>query len=103
MTDETRSIPHLLTPAEVAAAFHLEPQTVITWAAAGRLPSTCTIGGHRRSDAAQNEAPTPRHPRRHPCAPTKPTIREPTSPSPATRREAEEEADRLRDEKKNGK
>lgn len=38
----------LLTPGEVAAAFRVDPKTVTRWAAAGRLPSIRTMGGHRR-------------------------------------------------------
>ncbi|MGH3423579.1 MAG: BldC family transcriptional regulator [Nocardioidaceae bacterium] len=38
----------LLTPAEVAAVFRVEPKTVTQWARAGRLPSIRTLGGHRR-------------------------------------------------------
>jgi excisionase family DNA binding protein len=38
----------LLTPAEVAALFHVDPKTVTRWANRGRLPSIRTLGGHRR-------------------------------------------------------
>ncbi|NUS74205.1 MAG: BldC family transcriptional regulator [Corynebacteriales bacterium] len=38
----------LLTPAEVASLFRVDPKTVTRWAAAGRLPSLRTPGGHRR-------------------------------------------------------
>lgn len=38
----------LLTPGEAAAMFRVDPKTVTRWAAAGRLPSTKTPGGHRR-------------------------------------------------------
>jgi excisionase family DNA binding protein len=38
----------LLTPAEVAAIFRVDPKTVTRWAAAGRITSTRTPGGHRR-------------------------------------------------------
>lgn len=38
----------LLTPAEVARKFRVDPKTVTRWAAAGRLPSIKTLGGHRR-------------------------------------------------------
>jgi excisionase family DNA binding protein len=43
----------LMKPAEVAAAFRVDPKTVTRWALAGRLPSTRTPGGHvrfRRAD-----------------------------------------------------
>lgn len=38
----------LLTPAEVAAIFRVDPKTVTRWAASGRLTSIRTPGGHRR-------------------------------------------------------
>lgn len=39
----------LLTPAEVAALFRVDPKTVTRWDKAGRLGTTIrTIGGHRR-------------------------------------------------------
>ena len=38
----------LLTPAEVAALFRVDPKTVTRWAAAGRIGSLRTPGGHRR-------------------------------------------------------
>lgn len=38
----------LLTPGEVAAMFRVDPKTVTRWAAAGRIPSIRTPGGHRR-------------------------------------------------------
>jgi excisionase family DNA binding protein len=38
----------LLTPAEVAELFRVDPKTVTRWAAAGRVGSIRTPGGHRR-------------------------------------------------------
>jgi excisionase family DNA binding protein len=38
----------LLTPGEVAALFRVDPKTVTRWAAAGRITSIRTPGGHRR-------------------------------------------------------
>lgn len=38
----------LLTPAEVAARFRVDPKTVTRWAKAGKLSSIRTLGGHRR-------------------------------------------------------
>lgn len=38
----------LLTPGEVANMFRVDPKTVTRWAAAGRLASIRTPGGHRR-------------------------------------------------------
>jgi excisionase family DNA binding protein len=38
----------LLTPAEVAAMFRVDPKTVTRWANAGKLTTIRTLGGHRR-------------------------------------------------------
>ena len=38
----------LLTPAEVATLFRVDPKTVTRWALAGKLTSIRTLGGHRR-------------------------------------------------------
>lgn len=38
----------LLTRAEVAKLFRVEPKTVTRWAAAGRINCIRTLGGHRR-------------------------------------------------------
>lgn len=38
----------LLTPAEVAALFRVDPKTVTRWAKAGKINSIRTLGGHRR-------------------------------------------------------
>jgi excisionase family DNA binding protein len=38
----------LLTSGEVAALFKVGPKTVTRWAAAGRISSIRTPGGHRR-------------------------------------------------------
>ena len=42
---------NLLTPAEVAALFRVDPKTVTRWAKAGKLTSIRTLGGHRRYKA----------------------------------------------------
>ena len=39
---------NLMTPAEVAALFRVDPQTVTRWAKQGRLTSIRTPGGRRR-------------------------------------------------------
>ena len=39
---------NLLTPAEVAILFRVDPKTVTRWAKAGKLTSIRTLGGHRR-------------------------------------------------------
>jgi len=38
----------LLTPAEVASLFRVDPKTVTRWAKAGKLTAIKTLGGHRR-------------------------------------------------------
>ena len=38
----------LMTPAEVAALFRVDPKTVTRWADAGKLTAIRTLGGHRR-------------------------------------------------------
>jgi excisionase family DNA binding protein len=42
------SVDPLMTPAEVATAFRVDPKTVTRWAKAGKLTSIRTLGGHRR-------------------------------------------------------
>ncbi len=44
---------NLLTPAEVAALFRVDPKTVTRWAKAGKLSSIRTLGGHRRYREAE--------------------------------------------------
>ncbi len=46
----------LLTPGEVATLFRVDPKTVTRWAAAGRLSSIRTPGGHRRFREAEVQA-----------------------------------------------
>lgn len=46
MSDENGD--RLMMPGEVAAIFRVDPKTVTRWAAAGRIPSITTPGGHRR-------------------------------------------------------
>jgi len=43
----------LLTPGEVAALFRVDAKTVSRWAAAGRIGSVRTPGGHRRFREAE--------------------------------------------------
>ncbi len=50
---KTIDIPELMTPAEVAALFRVDPKTVTRWAKAGKLTSIRTLGGHRRYRAAE--------------------------------------------------
>lgn len=46
----------LLTPAEVAALFRVDPKTVTRWAKAGKLSAIRTLGGHRRYRASEVQA-----------------------------------------------
>ncbi len=48
MTNHPAEGDALLTPAEVAALFRVDPKTVTRWARAGKLTSLRTLGGHRR-------------------------------------------------------
>ena len=48
MTTRSPDAEPLLTPAEVAALFRVDPKTVTRWAKAGKLSSIRTLGGHRR-------------------------------------------------------
>lgn len=48
MTNSTPEPEALMTPAEVAVLFRVDPKTVTRWAQAGRLSSIRTLGGHRR-------------------------------------------------------
>lgn len=48
MAARTPEAEPLLTPAEVATMFRVDPKTVTRWAKAGKLTSIRTLGGHRR-------------------------------------------------------
>ena len=48
MVARTTEVEKLLTPAEVASLFRVDPKTVTRWAKAGKLNSIRTLGGHRR-------------------------------------------------------
>ena len=48
MTAKTLNTERLLTPAEVASMFRVDPKTVTRWAKAGKITSIRTLGGHRR-------------------------------------------------------
>jgi excisionase family DNA binding protein len=48
MSARTPDAEPLLTPAEVATMFRVDPKTVTRWAKAGKLTSIRTLGGHRR-------------------------------------------------------
>ena len=46
----------LLTPAEVAVLFRVNPKTVTRWARAGKISAIRTLGGHRRFRRSEIEA-----------------------------------------------
>jgi excisionase family DNA binding protein len=46
----------LLTPAEVAALFRVDPKTVTRWAKSGKITSIRTLGGHRRYKESEVKA-----------------------------------------------
>src|SRR4028119_1512181 len=63
----------LLTPAEVATMFRVDPKTVTRWAKAGKISSIRTLGGHRRYRESEVLAlleaiPAPRGPPPAPAA-----------------------------------
>ena len=52
MADQSQ-VDALLTPAEVAALFRVNPKTVTRWARAGKITAIRTLGGHRRFRATE--------------------------------------------------
>ncbi len=65
MAARPQEVEPLLTPAEVAALFRVDPKTVTRWANAGKLTSIRTLGGHRRYLESEvrsllDSIPTPR-------------------------------------------
>jgi excisionase family DNA binding protein len=56
MQEDSPERERLLTPAEVAAMFRVDPKTVTRWARAGKLSSIRTLGGHRRYREAEVHA-----------------------------------------------
>ena len=48
MVHDSSEAENLLTPAEVAAMFRVDPKTVTRWAKAGKISAIRTLGGHRR-------------------------------------------------------
>ena len=46
----------LLTPAELASLFRVDPKTVTRWAKSGKLTSIRTLGGHRRYKESEVKA-----------------------------------------------
>ena len=53
MSARTHDVEALLTPAEVASMFRVDPKTVTRWAKSGKLTSIRTLGGHRRYREAE--------------------------------------------------
>lgn len=53
MSSRTSEAEQLLTPAEVASLFRVDPKTVTRWAKSGKLTSIRTLGGHRRYREAE--------------------------------------------------
>jgi excisionase family DNA binding protein len=53
MSSRTPDAETLLTPAEVAALFRVDPKTVTRWAKAGKISAIRTLGGHRRFREAE--------------------------------------------------
>jgi excisionase family DNA binding protein len=56
MSSRSQEAEALLTPAEVATMFRVDPKTVTRWAKAGKLTSIRTLGGHRRYREAEVRA-----------------------------------------------
>jgi excisionase family DNA binding protein len=56
MTTRSPESEALLTPAEVATMFRVDPKTVTRWAKSGKLTSIRTLGGHRRYREAEVRA-----------------------------------------------
>lgn len=55
--NESVTFAEIMTPAQVAAIYKVNPKTVTRWAIAGKIPSIKTPGGHRRffrSDIEKN-------------------------------------------------
>ena len=53
MASDRQAPDPLLTPAEVAVLFRVNPKTVSRWARSGKLTSIRTLGGHRRFRASE--------------------------------------------------
>lgn len=73
----------LLTPGEVASLFRVDPKTVTRWAAAGRISSIRTPGGHRRFRESEVRALLRGESSVDGFQPTAPAPRGPIEPNPA--------------------
>jgi excisionase family DNA binding protein len=58
MASRTHESESLLTPAEVASMFRVDPKTVTRWAKADKLSAIRTLGGHRRYPPLTTGSPT---------------------------------------------
>jgi excisionase family DNA binding protein len=67
----------LLTPGEVASLFRVDPKTVTRWAAAGRINSIRTPGGHRRFRESEIRALLRQDSNAEPATATPPAQRQP--------------------------
>src|SRR5207247_5787707 len=56
MSARTPEAEPLLTPAEVATMFRVDPKTVTRWAKAGKLTSIRTLGGQDRKSTRLNSS-----------------------------------------------
>lgn len=56
IADEGTADERLLTPAEVAHTFRVDPKTVIRWAKTGKLTAILTPGGQRRYRESEVQA-----------------------------------------------
>ena len=54
-------VERLLTPAEVASIFRVDPKTVSRWARSGKLNALRTLGGHRRYPESEIRALLDQH------------------------------------------
>jgi excisionase family DNA binding protein len=55
-SQQSAGVNRLLTPAEVAAIFRVDTDTVTRWANGGKLTAVRTPGGHRRYPEAEVRA-----------------------------------------------
>ncbi len=53
MATTTPKFDQLLSPKETAAAFGVDPKTLVRWAESGKLDPIRTLGGHRRYRESQ--------------------------------------------------
>ncbi len=67
MTYQPQEPEPLLTPAEVASMFRVDPKTVTRWAKAGKLSAIRTLGGHRRYKESEVRALLHGHPKTQVC------------------------------------